>query len=90
MMVKKDNEKDKEKEIEKDRQRFLVKFENTEFFINLDRVVNPEIGAFLEIKSRTWSRQDAENKAQLVTRLLTLLGADPDETTFEDYIEMVH
>lgn len=79
-----------EKEIEKDRQRFLVKFDNTEFFINLDRVVNPEIGAFLEIKSRTWSRQDAENKAQLVTRLLTLLGADPNETTFEDYIEMVH
>ena len=79
-----------EKEIEKDRQRFLVKFENTEFFINLDRVVNPEIGSFLEIKSRTWSRQDAENKAQLVTRLLTLLGADPEETTFEDYIEMVH
>lgn len=79
-----------EKEIEKDRLRFLVKFENTEFFINLDRIVRPEIGAFLEIKSRTWSRQDAENKAQLVTRLLQLLGADLEETTFEDYIEMVH
>jgi 5-methylthioadenosine/S-adenosylhomocysteine deaminase len=79
-----------EKEIEKDRLRFLVKYERTEFFINLDRVVNPEIGSFLEIKSRTWSKQDAENKSALVTRLIKLLGADPDETTFEDYIEMVH
>jgi 5-methylthioadenosine/S-adenosylhomocysteine deaminase len=78
-----------EKEIEKDRLRFLVKFENTEFFINLDKITTPAIGSFLEIKSRTWSRQDAENKAALVTRLIQLLGADLDETTFEDYIEMV-
>jgi 5-methylthioadenosine/S-adenosylhomocysteine deaminase len=78
-----------EKEIEKDRLRFLVKFDNTEFFINLDKVVTPDIGSFLEIKSRTWSKQDAENKAALVTRLIEMLGADLDETTFEDYIEMV-
>jgi 5-methylthioadenosine/S-adenosylhomocysteine deaminase len=78
-----------EKEIEKDRLRFLVKYENTEFFINLDRIVRPDIGSFIEIKSRTWSKQDAENKAELVARLLQLLGADPEETTFEDYIEMV-
>jgi 5-methylthioadenosine/S-adenosylhomocysteine deaminase len=78
-----------EKEIVKDRLRFLVKFENTEFFVNLDQITTPEIGAFLEIKSRTWSSKDAENKAALVKRLIQLLGADPDETTFEDYIEMV-
>ncbi|MHC1741142.1 MAG: amidohydrolase family protein [Anaerolineaceae bacterium] len=79
-----------EKEIEKDRRRFLVKYENTEFFINLDKIIQPEIGNFLEVKSRTWSRQDAENKANLVTRLIQALGADIDQATSEDYIEMIH
>lgn len=78
-----------EKAIDKDRQRFLVKFENTEFFINLDEINNPQIGCFLEVKSRTWSRQDAEIKSQLVTKLIRFLGADIDEATSEDYIEMV-
>jgi len=50
----------------------------------------PKLVIFLEVKSRTWSRQDAENKANLVTRLIQSLGADIDETTSEDYIEMVH
>ena len=79
-----------EKEIEKDRRRFLVKYENTEFFINVDEINTPKIGYFLEVKSRTWSRADAENKANLVTKLIQALGADVDETTSEDYIEMVH
>ncbi len=79
-----------EKEIEKDRLRFLVRFEDTEFFINLDEIHNPELGCFLEVKSRTWSRQDAEIKSQLVTKLIHFLGADIDEATSEDYIEMVH
>ena len=78
-----------EKEIEKDRLRFLVKYENTEFFINLDEITTPKIGCFLEIKSRTWSRQDAEVKSSLVTQLIQFLGADLAETTSEDYIEMV-
>ncbi len=78
-----------EKEIEKDRLRFLVRFEDTEFFINLDAISNPQIGCFLEVKSRTWSRQDAENKSQLITKLIHFLGADIEETTSEDYIEMV-
>ncbi len=78
-----------EKEIEKDRLRFLVRFEDTEFFINLDEIHNPKIGCFLEVKSRTWSRQDAEIKSQLVTKLINFLGADIDEATSEDYIEMV-
>ena len=78
-----------EKEIEKDRRRFLVKYENTEFFINLDEIILPKIGYFLEVKSRTWSRQDAEHKAGLITHLIQTLGADIEETTSEDYIEMV-
>ncbi len=51
-------------EIEKDRLRFLVKFQDTEFFINIDTMIKPDLGTFLEIKSRTWSRQDAELKSK--------------------------
>lgn len=78
-----------EKEIEKDRVRFLVKFEGFEFFINIDEITKPHLGLFLEVKSRTWSRQDAELKSTLVTRLIEFLGGDLTETTSDDYIEMV-
>jgi len=78
-----------EKEIEKDRIRFLVKYHDIEFFINLDTISKPNLGCFLEVKSRTWSRQDAELKSKLVVDLIHLLGADPTETTSEDYIGMV-
>lgn len=78
-----------EKEIEKDRVRFLVKYEGYEFFINIDEIKKPELGLFLEVKSRTWSRQDAETKSSLVTRLIEFLGGDLKETTSDDYIEMV-
>ena len=78
-----------EKEIEKDRVRFLVKFEGFEFFINIDEIKKPALGYFLEVKSRTWSRQDAELKSTLVTKLIKFLGGDLNETTSDDYIEMV-
>jgi 5-methylthioadenosine/S-adenosylhomocysteine deaminase len=78
-----------EKEIEKDRVRYLVKYKGFEFFINIDEIQKPKLGYFLEVKSRTWSRQDAEVKSKLVTELIEFLGADIRETTTEDYIEMV-
>jgi 5-methylthioadenosine/S-adenosylhomocysteine deaminase len=76
-------------EIEKDRLRFLVRYKDFEFFINLDTISKPDLGCFLEIKSRTWSRQDALVKSKLAVELIRLLGADPTEATSEDYIEMV-
>jgi 5-methylthioadenosine/S-adenosylhomocysteine deaminase len=78
-----------EKEIEKDRVRFLVKFKGFEFFINIDELTKPKLGYFLEVKSRTWSRQDAEIKSKLVLELMEFLGADFNESTSDDYIEMV-
>lgn len=75
-------------EIEKDRLRFLIKYKDTEFFINLDQMIRPDLGQFLEIKSRTWSRNDAEKKSQLVVDLIRLLGESPGETITQDYIEM--
>jgi len=74
--------------IEKNRQRFRVLFQGTEFYINIDRVELPPLGYFLEIKSRTWSKRDAENKAQVILDLLEFLGASDQERVTQDYLEL--
>ncbi|MFC2028538.1 amidohydrolase family protein [Chloroflexota bacterium] len=79
----------KEIPVEKDRLRWLIKYKETEFYINLDTFVNPDMGCFLEIKSRTWSRRDAENKARLTSELITLLGGSLERTLTQDYIEFI-
>lgn len=76
-----------EKEIQKDRLRYLVEYQEMEFFINIDKVTQPELGQFIEIKSRTWSSQDAERKSQLAAELLTLLGCSPNAAVTTDYYE---
>ncbi|WKZ47870.1 MAG: amidohydrolase family protein [Anaerolineales bacterium] len=78
-----------EVQVEKDRLRWLIKYKDTEFYVNLDNVLTPALGYFLEVKSRTWSRKDAEGKSQLVSELLELLGVPKSETVTEDYIDMV-
>lgn len=75
--------------IEKDRLRWHIRYKETEFFINLDHMKQPDMGHFLEIKSRTWSRKDADHKAELVNELLDLLGAGKAETVTQDYMEML-
>jgi 5-methylthioadenosine/S-adenosylhomocysteine deaminase len=74
--------------IEKDRKRWRVLFRGTEFYINLDRVDEPSLGYFLEVKSRTWSLRDAENKALLATELIEFLGASVNERVTQDYLEL--
>jgi 5-methylthioadenosine/S-adenosylhomocysteine deaminase len=78
-----------ERYIEKDRQRWRVLFQGTEFFINLDRVDVPDLGFFLEVKSRTWSLRDAEHKARVATDLIEFLGAISEERVIKDYLELV-
>jgi 5-methylthioadenosine/S-adenosylhomocysteine deaminase len=75
--------------IEKDRLRWHIEYKETEFFINLDRVKKPDMGYFLEVKSRTWSRKDADLKAELVKQLLNLLGVGGAEVVTQDYIEIL-
>ena len=80
---------EKESEVSKDRQRWRVRFQDEEFFINIDRVLKPDIpGAFLEIKSRTWSRMDAEEKALKLSDLLQALGVHDARPVEQDYAEM--
>ena len=52
-------------------------------------MTTPPLGHFLEVKSRTWSRKDADNKAQLVNELLELLGAANSEAVTDDYIDII-
>jgi 5-methylthioadenosine/S-adenosylhomocysteine deaminase len=81
---------DSEINVEKDRLRWLVVFKNEEFFINLDHLLLPDLGYFLEIKSRTWSRKDAEIKAGLVEELIALLGTSSLNAVTHDYTEIVN
>ena len=60
-----------------------------EFFVNLHQLLKPAMdGYYLEIKSRTWSRRDAQYKAALIGELLGLFGASPDRALKEDYVEL--
>jgi 5-methylthioadenosine/S-adenosylhomocysteine deaminase len=77
-----------EREVEKDRLRYTVNYKGTEFYINIDEVKKPALGCFLEIKSRTWSRRDAEEKSSLATELIDLLAASAGDTVPLDYFEM--
>ena len=79
---------DGETDVEKDRLRWRVIFHDTTFYINLDRLVQPDLGTFLEIKSRTWSLRDAEHKAEMIRALVDALGESPDEIVHEDYVKL--
>ena len=76
--------------IDKDRLRWLVRYKDEEFFINLDRVETPDLGYYLEIKSRTWSRRDAEDKADRSSELILLLGGSLENTITQDYVEIAY
>jgi 5-methylthioadenosine/S-adenosylhomocysteine deaminase len=73
--------------VEKDRRRWQVVYRGVEFYVHLDRLVNPaRDGWFVEIKSRTWSRRDAQDKASVITELLALFGTKPDDTISDGYV----
>jgi 5-methylthioadenosine/S-adenosylhomocysteine deaminase len=79
----------REREVEKDRRRWLVAYRGVEFYVHLDRLLNPATaGYFVEVKSRTWSRRDAQDKAAVIAELVERLGARPDETVEADYVEL--
>jgi 5-methylthioadenosine/S-adenosylhomocysteine deaminase len=79
----------REREVEKDRHRWLVAYRGVQFYVHVDRMVNPpDAGYFLEVKSRTWSRRDAQDKAAIILELMELLGARPDDTIEEGYVEL--
>ena len=79
----------REREVEKDRFRWLVAYRGVQFYVHLDKLLNPATdGFFVEVKSRTWSRRDAQDKAALIVELLEHLGARVEQTVEEDYVEL--
>ncbi len=76
-------------EVHKERRRYHIRYGGTDFAVNLDRMLKPALpGAFLEIKSRTWSAQDAERKAELIGELLALFGVREQELVRREYLEL--
>ena len=78
-----------ERTVEKDRRRWLVAYRGVEFYVHLDRLLKPaHDGYFVEVKSRTWSRRDARDKAAVIADLLALLGTTPDDTLSDGYADL--
>jgi 5-methylthioadenosine/S-adenosylhomocysteine deaminase len=75
--------------IDKERKRWRVLFQGTEFYINLDKLNSPDLGMFIEVKSRTWSRLDSEHKSQIAVELIKFLGAVPDDSVPDEYLAIV-
>lgn len=78
----------KEIEVHKERRRFHIRYKGTDFSVNLDRITMPAGGSFVEIKSRTWSRQDAEHKAALIGELLQLFGISNEALLRSEYVDL--
>jgi 5-methylthioadenosine/S-adenosylhomocysteine deaminase len=79
-----------ERIVEKERRRWLVAYRGVEFYVHLDRLINPPVaGYFVEVKSRTWSRRDAQDKAAVIAELLALFGASPDDTISDGYVNLM-
>ena len=79
----------REREIEKERRRWLIAYRGVQFYVHLDRLLKPAAdGYFVEVKSRTWSRRDAEDKAAVITALLERLGAPANDIIEADYVDL--
>jgi 5-methylthioadenosine/S-adenosylhomocysteine deaminase len=76
-----------EKKVDKIRHRWRIKYKGVDFAVNLDRLSQPPSGeAYLELKSRTWSRQDALQKAEMISELLDVLTVDKERLLQDEYV----
>ena len=81
-------EPDSVKEVHKHRQRWHIRYKGVHFAVNLDKLTRPAYeGTFLEIKSRTWSKKDAEQKALLIGELLDVFCVDRGSLLKRDYVD---
>ncbi len=79
-----------EQTIVKERRRWHVDYQGMRLYVNLDHLIEPETeGLFLEIKSRTWSLNDAEQKAAAIAELLEMLNVEPAALIKQEYLTLV-
>jgi len=78
-----------EREIVKHRERYHIRYKGVNFAVNLDRIQQPaQTQLYVEVKSRTWSKQDALRKASLISELLNILGAQPEDLLQHEYVDL--
>lgn len=78
-----------ERELQKDRRRWHIHYQGVLFYVNVDRILSPALPQiFIELKSRTWSKSDAENKADRIQEMLGILGVAQADIIREEYLEM--
>ena len=76
-------------EVVKERYRWRIKYQETELVVNIDKLLQPKVGNYyLEIKARTWSRKDAEQKTNIIAQLLALLEVDLNQAEKLEYAEI--
>ncbi|NLF10325.1 MAG: amidohydrolase, partial [Anaerolineaceae bacterium] len=76
-----------EKRVDKLRRRWRIKYQGVDFALNLDRLTQPASDdLYLEIKARTWSKQDAVQKAGMISALLDVLGVDKTGLVRDEYV----
>jgi len=78
-----------EKRVDKIRRRWHVKYKGVEFAVNIDRLTQPPSDeVYLEIKARTWSKQDAVQKAEMISEILDLLAVDKAGLVRDEYVTL--
>ncbi len=77
-----------EQEVIKWRRRFHIRYQEEEFVINLDKMTKPDNNTYVEIKSRTWSREDALHKARLISQLMQDLHIRPEQVVHQEYVNI--
>jgi 5-methylthioadenosine/S-adenosylhomocysteine deaminase len=77
------------REIHKERLRWHILYKGVLFYVNIDTMMLPKVeGTFLEIKSQTWSKRDAEYKATLLSEILVdILGVTPEKRVRKEYVD---
>jgi 5-methylthioadenosine/S-adenosylhomocysteine deaminase len=76
-------------EINKKRKRYRILYKGIDFAINVDEITSPPDGGhFIEIKSRTWSENDAIKKAGLISELIELFRLQEHQLLKDDYTEI--
>ncbi len=78
-----------QREIQKERRRWHILYKGVLFYVNVDTMMSPKVeGTFLEIKSQTWSKNDAEYKATLMSEILEdILGLTAEKRVRKEYID---
>ncbi len=75
-------------ELAKERRRWQIRFREVSFFLHVDRITQPKLPQhFIELKSRTWSSEDALEKVHLIQEMLNILGIEREAIIAHDYVD---